>query len=218
METTTNKNLNAALFKFQGMVDQLPKDGMNPHFKRKYPTLTGLMETIKEPLMECGLLVRSRIDAGKVITDIVHTESGEYISSAMEIQTGGTPQMVGSCITYFRRYSLVAMLNLTTEDDDDGNAASQKQQPQQTPATTPAPIPPAQAIPVQNTTVQKAPFEPSMCDTRLFGQMQAAAAKKAAQGKPFDPAAYLNYFFEINPQQIAWVIAEYDKYLTAPKQ
>lgn len=200
MEAT--KNLNAALFKFQGMVNQLPKDGENPHFKRKYPTLTGLMETIKKPLTECGLLVRSRIESGKVITDIVHTDIGECISSAMEIQTGGTPQQVGSCITYFRRYALVAMLNLTTEDDDDGNAASQKQQVQ-----TQTQQPPQQAI-------QKAPFDPSMCDTRLFATMKAAADKKAAQGKPFDPAAYLNYYFEITPDKVAWVVSEYGKYLT----
>lgn len=208
----TNKNLNAALFKFQGMVDQLPKDGENPHFKRKYPTLTGLMETIKEPLMECGLLVRSRIDTGKVVTDIVHTESGESISSEMEIQTAGTPQQVGSCITYFRRYALVAMLNLTTEDDDDGNAASIKQQPQ--PAQAPAAQPTA-PVAQQPAPVQKAPFDPAMCDTRLFASMKAAADKKAAQGKPFDPAAYLNYYFEITPEKVAWVTSEYNKYLTS---
>lgn len=204
----TNKNLNAALFKFQGMVNQLPKDGENPHFKRKYPTLTGLMETIKKPLTECGLLVRSRIESGKVITDIVHTDSGESISSVMEIQTGGTPQQVGSCITYFRRYALVAMLNLTTEDDDDGNAASQKQQQQvqtQTQQASGTPAPQA---------VQKAPFDPSMCDTRLFANMKAAADKKAAQGKPFDPAAYLNYYFDITLGDAARVELEYGKYLT----
>lgn len=207
MEAT--KNLNAALFKFQGMVNQLPKDGENPHFKRKYPTLTGLMETIKKPLTECGLLVRSRIESGKVITDIVHTDSGECISSAMEIQTGGTPQQVGSCITYFRRYALVAMLNLTTEDDDDGNAASQKQQPQIKPQTQQPP----QQVPAQQP-VQKAPFDLSMCDTLLFANMKAAADKKAAQGKPFEPSAYLNYYFEITPDKVAWVVSEYGKYLT----
>lgn len=200
-----NKNLNAALFKFQGLVDRLPKDGENPHFKRKYPTLAGLMETIKEPLIECGLLVRNRIEAGKVITDIVHTESGECISSEMEIQTGGTPQQVGSCITYFRRYALVAMLNLTTEDDDDGNAASKKEQ---------SPVQPQMQQASGQQPIQKAPFDPAMCDTRLFASMKAAADKKAQLGKSFDPAAYLNYYFEITPEKVAWVVLEYGKYLS----
>ena len=35
-----------------------------------------------------------------------------------------TPQQTGSAITYFRRYGLVALLNLRTESDDDGSAAS----------------------------------------------------------------------------------------------
>jgi hypothetical protein len=33
-------------------------------------------------------------------------------------------QEVGSLITYFRRYALVALLGIATEEDDDGNAAS----------------------------------------------------------------------------------------------
>ena len=59
-----------------------------------------------------------------VSTTLFH-KSGQWIKFApLKIQpAGGTPQHVGSAITYARRYSILAVLGLATEDDD-GRAAA----------------------------------------------------------------------------------------------
>ena len=59
-----------------------------------------------------------------VSTTLFH-ESGQWLRFApLKITpAGGTPQHVGSAITYARRYSALAVLSLATEDDD-GRAAS----------------------------------------------------------------------------------------------
>ena len=201
----TAKNLNEALLMFQGQVGKLPRDGVNPHFNSRYATLSSVWDAVRKPLTDCGLTVKSRIESGEVITELVHAASGESISSRMAIPAGSI-QQIGSGITYCRRYSLVTMLNLTTEEDDDGNLASQPVPPD---ARQPASTPPA---PQQPQASGKPPFEASMCDTRLLGLMAQAAKEASERGQTFNPSDYLTYWFEINPQQIDWVVSEYNKY------
>ncbi len=50
--------------------------------------------------------------------------SGALVSCEIPLPADLTPQQTGSAITYFRRYGLVALLNLRTEPDDDGGQAS----------------------------------------------------------------------------------------------
>lgn len=201
----TAKNLNEALLSFQGLVGKLPKDGVNPHFKSRYATLSSVWDAVRKPLTDCGLTVKSRIESGEVITELVHAASGESISSRMAIPAGNI-QQIGSGITYCRRYSLVTMLNLTTEEDDDGNLASQPLR-YETQLPTSAPH-----APQQPQASRKPPFESSMCDTRLLGLMLQSAKEASARGQKFNPSDYLTYWFEINPQQIDWVVSEYNKY------
>lgn len=51
-------------------------------------------------------------------------ESGESIVGALPL-TGGTPQQLGSSITYMRRYLLGCMTGLVTDDDDDARLATE---------------------------------------------------------------------------------------------
>jgi len=59
-----------------------------------------------------------------VATTLLHT-SGQWMRFApLRIEpAGGTPQHVGSAITYARRYTILSILGLATEDDD-GRAAA----------------------------------------------------------------------------------------------
>jgi hypothetical protein len=59
------------------------------------------------------------------VTRVVDIESWEALDSKYTL-LGTTPQQRGSEQTYFRRYSMIALFNLPSEDDD-GNMASQKQ-------------------------------------------------------------------------------------------
>ena len=207
----TAKNLNEALLMFQGQVGKLPRDGVNPHFKSRYATLSSVWDAVRKPLTDCGLTVKSRIESGEVITELVHAASGESISSRMAIPAGSI-QQIGSGITYCRRYSLVTMLNLTTEEDDDGNAAAQAVPVQQQQPLQKQPAQPAAPAPQQPQASGKPPFEASMCDSRLLGLMVKAAREAADRGQTFNPSDYLTYWFEINPRQIDWVVSEYNKY------
>lgn len=70
-----------------------------------------------------------------VETLLIHN-SGEYIKGRFGSQLiKHDPQTVGSQISYYRRYSLLAIFNLSQEDDD-GLAASSKKNTQQSQAST----------------------------------------------------------------------------------
>lgn len=56
-----------------------------------------------------------------VVTTLGHAESGEYMESEFPV-FGSKPQEIGSSISYARRYNLLALLDIPTEDDDGNDA------------------------------------------------------------------------------------------------
>lgn len=54
---------------------------------------------------------------------LLHT-SGESLTGALPL-SGGTPQQLGSSITYMRRYLLGSMTGVVTDDDDDARTATE---------------------------------------------------------------------------------------------
>lgn len=65
-------------------------------------------------------------DTGGLVLDyrLLH-ESGESVGGQYPLQ-GGSPQQVGSAITYARRYCLTAVTGVAPTDDDDDAAAAQR--------------------------------------------------------------------------------------------
>lgn len=135
-------NLYTALLAFQRAVGPVKKDASNPAFRTKYATLQSVLETVEGPLSDNGLVLLQRFQASDhgpmLITEIVHAESGQSVSSAIDVvgKDMADPQKVGGAITYYRRYSLLALLGLAPEDDD-GNAASKPPPPRQQPRPEP---------------------------------------------------------------------------------
>jgi hypothetical protein len=113
-------------------VEAIKKDNTNSHFKSKYFDINGLLEEVLPKLNKHGLILVQRLAANDtgmlLITEVCDAESGESISSTMKLPEVGKPQEYGSAITYFRRYSLQALLGLMAEDDD-GNVASGRSAP-----------------------------------------------------------------------------------------
>ena len=139
-----------ALATVQQHITPVVKDRQNPHFRNNYATLDAIMESVRPLLAGHGLAivqgggspvsnVDGNIVGAAVETMLVH-ESGEFITSAIVLPIDkGTPQAVGSAITYGRRYGVAALLALTTEEDDDGNHATAVQTnatPRPAPVTT----------------------------------------------------------------------------------
>jgi hypothetical protein len=101
------------------------KTKTNPHFKNTYADINALIEAVEPILLEKGLILLQPIENGKVYTRIVDAESEQSIESFIDLPTTGTPQAMGSAITYYRRYTLQSLLSMQAMDDD-GQLASQE--------------------------------------------------------------------------------------------
>jgi hypothetical protein len=118
-----------ALAAAQGEMNAASKDATNPHFKTRYADLASIMDACRGPLAKHGLSVTQlpgRDEAGQVTltTTLMHA-SGQYIGSTIGVRPAQeNPQVVGSILTYLRRYTLASVVGVVS-DDDDGEAASQ---------------------------------------------------------------------------------------------
>ena len=120
------KNIASALMLFHVKMETVKKDASNPFFKSKYASLSNILDAIKVPLDESGL-VFSQLPDGEngLSTIIIHAESGEFIESTYDmVPVKNDPQGRGSAITYQRRYALASTLGLNIDEDDDANTAT----------------------------------------------------------------------------------------------
>ena len=123
-----------SLVKFNSEVSKIAKDAKNPFFKSNYVTLDKLIEATRPILQENGLVVMqsplSKEDGSIGIQTLLIHESGEFIESEpifMKPAKANDPQQAGSIISYMRRYSYQAILNLNTGEDDDANISTSKE-------------------------------------------------------------------------------------------
>ncbi len=96
-----------------------------------YADLSDVSEAAMPRLTRHGLTFTSAprlTDAGHYeLVGILRHTSGERDEGALPIK-GGTPQELGSSITYARRYLMGSMTGIVTDNDDDGALASAQQQ------------------------------------------------------------------------------------------
>ena len=121
-------------------------------YNYKYADLAQIQAKIRPYLEELKILIIHATQNGSVVTTIYDVESDACISSSIAIGSIETirewddnkkdkagnvyqtihnketqqqdPQAVGSIITYYRRYNLLQLLDLKTQDDDGANASS----------------------------------------------------------------------------------------------
>ncbi len=144
------KKLMAALRKVQAELGGVVKDSANPFHKSKYASLEAVIDTIKRPMHEAGLVFTQApgavVNGALEITTLIHHDSGEWIKSTIQVPMAKTdPQGAGSAITYGSRYSLMAMFGLPPIDDD-AEAAHGRVAPNKSETfelKRPAPPPPA---------------------------------------------------------------------------
>ena len=117
------------LLEFQKLGISIKKNSVNPHFKNEYADLNEVLDKVKKPLNDLGILVIQRPDGDShgygLITELIDTEDDTKMQSFTPFVNTTDMQKLGGAITYAKRYSLVAMLALEDEDDD-GNTASTK--------------------------------------------------------------------------------------------
>lgn len=129
MQSEQIDQLATALSIAQGKITGALKDSANPFFKSKYADLASVWDACREALSANGLAViqttREDTEGVTVDTTLAH-KSGQYIRGSLRmVPKDSTPQALGSCLTYARRYALAAIVGVA-QVDDDANAASQR--------------------------------------------------------------------------------------------
>lgn len=154
-KSETLAELFSALSAVHGKIKGVGTDKANTHFGSRYASLAAIIEAVNPVLAAHGLCLLQFIDGDHLRTILGH-KSGEWLAADYPIRAEkATPQGVGSAITYARRYSALAVLNLAPEDelDDDGEAAegrTKKAAPKPKPAGVKADFP-AKAQPAEPT-------------------------------------------------------------------
>lgn len=110
----------------------ITKSRLNDHFSSSYFDINDALAEVNPILQELRLLLIQPLRGNRVysiIRDVDPDESGEiqeidsYLDIPERVIADGNPQKMGSCTTYFRRYTLSSLLGMQAADDD-GNAAS----------------------------------------------------------------------------------------------
>lgn len=124
------KSLYKALASFQQEVPVIHKDTAG--FNYSYADLPKVFEVMNPLLKKHGLGFYQAVNGTDIKTVVFHVESGETIESNTAIPQGvqmgkmNDFQVLGSAITYIRRYALSAMLGLVTDKDTDAHGEQSK--------------------------------------------------------------------------------------------
>ena len=134
------KNLFKSLAAFQQEVPAIHKGTQG--YGYTYSDLTTIFKVINPILAKNSLGFTQLLEGTSIKTIVFHTESGETLETVTEIPKNITLkgmnayQAAGSSYTYFRRYSLSAILGLVTDIDSDAKG-EQENTSQQVEATQP---------------------------------------------------------------------------------
>jgi len=129
------KEIYKALAKFQEEVPTIHEETKGYNYT--YSNLNSIFKVIKPLLKKNDLAFTQLLNGQCLNTVLFHVKSGETIESSvdlpLDVQLKGQNQFQvnGSAITYYRRYSLSAMLGLITDKDIDacGDTEPKKKQP-----------------------------------------------------------------------------------------
>jgi len=117
------KSLYKSIAAFQQEVPVIHKGTQG--YSYSYADLPAIFEKINPLLAKHGLGFTQLLNGTSLDTIVFHIESGESITSSSSIPQGvqlkgmNDFQVLGSAITYLRRYSLSAALGLITDVDND---------------------------------------------------------------------------------------------------
>jgi len=135
------KHLFTALAAFQQEVPVIHKGTTG--YGYSYADLPAIFEKINPLMKKHGLGFTQLLNGEFLDTVIFHIESGENIKSSVAIPVGvqlkgmNDFQVLGSAITYLRRYALSAALGLVTDKDTDASGVQETRVPAKEPAEKP---------------------------------------------------------------------------------
>ena len=133
-EAVKHETLIEALAAAQGEFPAVVKDRKatvksdKGNYSYSYANLADVLAAVRPVLSGHGIAILQHLapNGGGIM---LHTELrgyGEVLGSSMPVTAGpAAPQALGSALSYYRRYALMALVGVAAEeDDDDGKAAS----------------------------------------------------------------------------------------------
>ena len=95
-------------------------------YEYKYADLATVLKAVRDAFAPHGLSIVQSLWGNLVVTTIAHS-SGQWIRSWTRAARpeDGTPQAFGSQITYLRRYQVLSLAGIASEDDDGAIASEQ---------------------------------------------------------------------------------------------
>lgn len=123
MKENDNNKLYKSLLAVKKEMTAVKKDANNPYFQSKYADLNSVLQMIEPLLIKYNLILlqptKTTLEGSNLVTSIIaHAETGDNIESTVTLVGNTDMQKLGSAITYARRYTLVSLLGIQTEDDD----------------------------------------------------------------------------------------------------
>ena len=120
-----------ALVIAQSQIEDAVKDSTNPAFRSKYADLSAVRAVIRKPTTMndlCVIQSPTRAEGGVDVETMILHKSGEWISQSCFVPISKwDAHGMGSGITYGRRYGLMAIFCIGTEDDDGQGAIAKAQ-------------------------------------------------------------------------------------------
>ena len=133
------KNIYKGIADLQQEIEVIHKDTQGN--KYTYADLPAILKVLNPAMKKHGLGFYQAVNGTSIKTVVFHVESGESIESEISIPQGveflnkeGSKmmndfQVLGSAITYLRRYALSAMLGLVTDKDTDASGEQAPEKP-----------------------------------------------------------------------------------------
>ena len=140
-----SKNIYKSLADFQQEVPVIHKD--TEGYGYSYADLPAIFEIINPLLKKNGLGFTQLMQGQQIQTIVFHVESGETIESFTDIPQNVSLakmnefQVLGSAITYLRRYALSSILGIVTDKDTDASGEQSTKNKATTPSTTEKELP-----------------------------------------------------------------------------
>lgn len=171
-----------ALAGFNSEAVVIPRNGVGKSKDGKayrYAMLDDVINHIRPALLRHGLVYAQLVVGNELRTSLVSvnaTAEPRQIDSSIPLGNPGSAQDMGSRITYMRRYALVSLLGLSTEDDTD--AVVPETAPEPDAGVPVAVLPTLEALVEQ---LEKAPVARSAPHQKAWDAVQACGTEQALE-------------------------------------